>query len=76
MQMKAINMSLCSHAFRAAFEALQEGQAVRRSSWPEGQHLKPNDDGRIAVYRDGTLSAPSWAGPSGAEMDAQDWVAV
>jgi hypothetical protein len=73
--MKAINMSACSQAFRGAFEALQAGYAVRRSSWPEGQHLKPRADGRIAVYRGGALSAPSWAGPSGAEMDAEDWVA-
>jgi hypothetical protein len=74
--MKVISMSACNQAFNVAFGALQAGQSVRRSSWPEGQRLRVGDDGRIAVYRNETLSAPWWAGPSCAEMDAADWVVV
>lgn len=72
--MIVINESACSHQFKAAFKALEEGRAVRRTSWPDGQELFKRTDGCIAVRRSGSSITPTWAGPRGEESEATDWV--
>jgi hypothetical protein len=38
--MIVLNSRLCSGEFNAAFAALEQGNEIRRKSWPEGLRLK------------------------------------
>lgn len=74
--MHIINESLSNVQFRQALAALADGRDVRHSNWPEGQFLRESNDGTVAVFRKGKMSAPSWHGPSSDEMSASDWLVL
>lgn len=74
--MKLINRSLCSKEFNAAYDALEQGRAVRRKHWPTGQYLEKQPNGLVCVVRHGCIYAPPWAGPSNEESDGTDWEVV
>ncbi len=71
--MIVINSNLCSSEFQAAFAALEGGRAIRRTIWPDGQHLKLLPTGIVGVVRAGREIAPPWMGPSNDESNATDW---
>jgi hypothetical protein len=71
--MTVINHQLCSPEAQRAFAALEEGKAVRRASWPQGQSVRRQPTGMISVLRAGSTASPPWMGPSSAEKDAVDW---
>ena len=73
--MIVINQMACNPSFNEALAALENGKDVRRSSWPAGMVLRKQGT-QIAVIRDGQQLAPGWMGPSGAESDAADWIAL
>lgn len=75
--MIAINASLCSKEFNRALDAvLKEGKSIRRASWPTGMHLEYTAKRSIYVVRPDVGGFPTWAGPSGDEMDATDWEVI
>ncbi len=71
-----INSSLCSMEFNAAFAALNQGNEIRRETWPDGQFLKMQPAGFVGVVRQGRGLVPPWSGPSNDESDATDWKVV
>ena len=74
--MIVMNSRLCSGEFNAAFAALEQGNEIRRKSWPEGQRLKMLPSGIVGVARQGREISPPWMGPSNDESDATDWEVV
>ena len=73
MSVIVINQHLCSGSARDAFAALEQGKAIRRECWPEGQVVRVLESGVAGVVRHGSAVIPPWMGPSRAEQDATDW---
>jgi hypothetical protein len=69
-----VNLDKCSEAFQAAIARLDAGHDVRRASWPVGMFLRLETSGLVGIYRNGTLSTPSWSGMDG--QLAADWTTV